>query len=108
MEKLFIVIAAKRAIETSSNEQVETLIYDDTTEKFIMDPDDLAEGEISPSQLYYNYLQERFAKNPDFVIIKNELNIETSVDVQQILANEAKKKLTNEEFNALKAVIISE
>lgn len=108
MEKLFIVIAAKRAIETSSNEQVETLIYDDTTEKFIMDPDDLAEGEIPPSQIYYNYLQERFAKDSNFIIIKNELNIETSVNVQQILANEAKKKLTNEEFNALKAVIISE
>ena len=108
MEKLFIVIAAKRAIETSSNEQIETLIYDDTTEKFIMDPNDLAEGEISPSQMYYNYLQERFAKDSSFVIIRNELNIETSIDVQQILANEAKKKLTNEEFNALKAVIISE
>jgi hypothetical protein len=108
MERLFIVIAAKRAIETNSNEQIETLIYDDTTEKFIMDPENIPQGEMSPSQMYYNYLQEKFAKDSGFVIIRNELNIETSIDVQQILANEAKKKLTNEEFNALKAVIISE
>jgi hypothetical protein len=96
--KLYIVIAAQIAV----NEKGQSVIlYDDSTEKFILDPDELEEGVIAPSILYQNYLQNKFKDSPQFNIIRQLLNVDTSIDIDEILVNEAKSKLSEEELNAI-------
>ena len=42
-----------------------------------------------------------------YTVIRAELNVETSVNIQSLLANDAKLKLTDEELNALTQELVS-
>jgi len=102
MSKIYIVIAAK---QVQYSDGTVSLVYDDATEKFIQDEDSYPEGEVSPSIQYLNYLQSKCPTG--YTVIRAELNVETSVNIQSLLANDAKLKLTDEELNALTQELVS-
>lgn len=97
MSKLYIVIAAN---QIQNEDGTTSLIYDDSTEKFIEDEDNYPEGIIPPSIKYLNFLQSR-SQNSGFTVIRAELNVEKDINVQKLLSDYAKNKLTQEELNAL-------
>lgn len=105
MSNLFIVIAV---YQIKSTDGTTTLLYDDKTEKFIQDPELLEEGEIPPSTIYHNYLQSKFGKVPNCVVIKEPINVLTSISLQDLLIADAKEKLSEEELDALKISLQNE
>lgn len=105
MSNLFIVIVV---YQIKSTEGTTTLLYDDKTEKFIQDPEVLAEGEVPPSTIYHNYLQSKFGKMPNCHVIKEPINVMTSVSLQELLIADAKEKLSLEELDALKTSLQNE
>lgn len=95
---LRIVIAVFQHREQNG---ITTLLYDDTTEKFIMDPDELLEGEVPPSTIYANYLSSKLASRPGWEVVNSPIEVLSNIDVQKLLADDAKSKITTEELNAL-------
>lgn len=79
-----------------------TVIYDDETEKFIQDPEVLEEGQEPPSTIYHNYLQSKYGKLPNCLVIKSPITVVNSINLQELWVKDAKEKLSVDELKALK------
>ena len=85
MPDIYIVIAFFAMVNPDGTKKV---LYDDESEKFISD-EQVAEG-------YYDYLKQKNS-NPEYNVVMQKLNIENSIDIQQLLYNDAISKLTTAE-----------
>lgn len=86
MQEIFIVIAFEEMVSQDGNKIVK---YDDQTEKFISDKQ-VAED-------YYEYLKQKNGNNPNYNVVMQKLEIVSSIDIKQLLYEDAINKLTTSE-----------
>lgn len=85
MQEIFIVIAFEEIVSQDGNKIVK---YDDNTEKFISDK--------QVADDYYEYLKQKNV-NPNYNVAMQKLEIVSSIDIKQLLFEDAINKLTTSE-----------
>lgn len=85
MQEIFIVIAFEEIVSQDGNKIVK---YDDNTEKFISDK--------QVADDYCEYLKQKNG-NPNYNVAMQKLEIVSSIDIKQLLYEDAINKLTTSE-----------
>ena len=91
MNTIYIVIVAKLLEDNK-------LLYLDETEKYLTDYQNVLE--------YSSYLNSKY--DHSHIVVKSDIKVETSIDINNLLAMDALNKLTQSELDALKQIITNE